>query len=211
MRRFRKSADSAEGREQEMEWTRSDTIALAMQCCAHCHGLGLKLSLRGPAIPCNCVLRAVFRACYARFRHCADKEKHISQASPEFISGKDGTKTWGRKDEEYMADFCQVSRKSLDESEYKVFKYHFLLGADWKLCTRKLNLDRGTFFHTVYRIEHKLGKVFRELEPYGLYPLSEYFHGVRLMPSERLQQAARLQAQMTFTRVPVRAPLLKTA
>jgi hypothetical protein len=135
----------------------------------------------------------------------------MSQASPEFISGKDGTMTWGRKDEEYIADFCQVSRKSLDEFENKVFKYHFLLGADWKLCTRKLNIDRGTFFHTVYRIEQKLGKVFRELQPYGLYPLSEYFHGVRLMAPDRLQQNARLNPEASSTRGPFRAPLLKVA
>ena len=58
-----------------------------------------------------------------------------------------------------------------------MFRYHFLLGADWKLCTRKLDIDRGNFFHAVYRIEQKLGRVFRELEPYSLFPLDEYFHG----------------------------------
>jgi hypothetical protein len=52
-----------------------------------------------------------------------------------------------------------------------------VLGADWKLCTRKLGIDRGNFFHAVYRIEQKLGRVFRELEPYCLYPLDEYFQG----------------------------------
>ena len=210
MRRFRKRAESAEGREQEMEWTRSDTIALAMQCCSDCHGLGLRCNLRGMTSPCHCVLRAVFRACYARFRHCASKEKHMSQASLEVISGKDSTRTWGRKDEEYIADFCQVSRKTLDESEYRLFKYHFLLGADWRLCTRKLNLDRGNFFHSVYRIEQKLGKVFRELQPYGLYPLTEYFNGERQMPREWLLQAAKLNPQGAL-RVPCRPPLLKTA
>jgi hypothetical protein len=29
----------------------------------------------------------------------------------------------------------------------------------------------------VYRIEQKLGRVFRELEPYALFPVNEYFHG----------------------------------
>ena len=38
-------------------------------------------------------------------------------------------------------------------------------------------MDRGNFFHAVYRIEQKLGKVFRELKPYALFPLDEYFHG----------------------------------
>jgi hypothetical protein len=77
-----------------------------------------------------------------------------------------------------MADFCLVSRRVLDEFCYKVFKYHFLLGADWKLCCRQLQIDRGTFFHTVYRIEQKLGRTFAELQPYPLYPLDEYFGGM---------------------------------
>jgi len=52
-----------------------------------------------------------------------------------------------------------------------------LLGADWKLCCRRLKMDRGNFFHTLYRIQQKLGRVFRELEPYALFPLDEYFGG----------------------------------
>jgi hypothetical protein len=65
----------------------------------------------------------------------------------------------------------------LTEAEHDLFKYHFLLGADWKLCCRKLNMDRGNFFHAVYRIEQKLGRVFRELEPYSLFPIDDYLHG----------------------------------
>jgi hypothetical protein len=48
-------------------------------------------------------------------------------------------------------------------------------------------LDRGTFFHSIYRIEQRLGRVFAELEPYALYPLSEYFGGIiRKEPSGSL-------------------------
>ena len=36
-------------------------------------------------------------------------------------------------------------------------------------------MDRGSFFHEVYRIEQKLGRTFRELEPFALFPLDEYF------------------------------------
>jgi len=76
-----------------------------------------------------------------------------------------------------MADFVLVSRRVLgdDTHAHRVFKYHFLLGADWKLCCRKLNVDRGEFFHDVYRIQQKLGRAFRELEPHALFPLDEYF------------------------------------
>ncbi len=62
-------------------------------------------------------------------------------------------------------------------THYRLFRYHFLLGADWTLCTRKLSMSRGNFFHAVYRIEQKLGRVFRELQPYPLFPLDDYFNG----------------------------------
>jgi hypothetical protein len=49
-------------------------------------------------------------------------------------------------------------------------------------------MDRGAFFHAVYRIEQRLGRVFAELEPYALYPLSEYFGGmIRKEPGRALQ------------------------
>ncbi len=76
-----------------------------------------------------------------------------------------------------MADFCLVAKRTLEPGEYEIFNYHFMLGADWKLCCRKLNVDRGTFFHEVYRIQSKLGRTFRELEPYALFPIDEYFGG----------------------------------
>jgi hypothetical protein len=174
-----------------MEWTRSETIALAKQSCAQCHGLGLRIGFKGNPVPCNCVLRAVFRACYARFRHCAAKEKHMSRISLEFIPGRERNFSWGRKDEEYMADFVLVSRRTLDEHEYRLFRFHFLLGADWRLCCRRLNMERGAFFHDVYRIEQKLGKVFRELEPYSLFPLSEYFRNPeRSVPAGQFRKSA---------------------
>jgi hypothetical protein len=98
--------------------------------------------------------------------------------SLEANPGRHRKSTWGLKDEEYTADFCLVSRRTLDEHEYRIFKFHFLLGADWRLCCRKLNMDRGTFFHDLYRIQQKLGRTFRELEPHALFPIDEYFSGV---------------------------------
>jgi len=164
-----------------MRWTRSETLALAKHNCALCHGSGLRLRRKGDLMPCNCVLRTIFRICYDRFIRCSTQERHLSRISQEPHSGRKRPMTWGRKDEEYIADFCLVSKRVLSEFEYRLFRYHFLLGADWKLCTRRLNMDRGNFFHAIYRIEQKLGRVFRELEPYSLFPLDEYFQG----PSRR--------------------------
>lgn len=160
-----------------MDWTRSDTIALANHTCTRCHGVGLHIGRTGQMVPCNCVLRSIFRACYARFRHCATKEKFMSRVSLDFMPGRERNSSWGRKDEEYMADFILISRRTLSEFDYQIFTFHYLLGADWKLCCRRMKIDRGAFFHAVYRVQQELGRVFRELEPYSLFPLDEYFHG----------------------------------
>lgn len=114
-----------------------------------------------------------------------------------------------------MADFTLVSRRTLNEYEYRVFKYHFLLGADWKLCCRKLGLDRGEFFHEIYRIQQKLGRTFRELEPYALFPLDEYFHGTPKAPIEipssyQVETGAPVAAT-TKTRTVLKFPVKRAA
>ncbi len=128
----------------------------------------------------------------------------MTRVSLEANPGRERKTVWGRKDEEYAADFCLVSRRVLDEEEYRIFRYHFLLGADWRLCCRKLGIDRGTFFHAVYRIQQRLGRVYRELAPYGLYPLEDYFNG-----ATGAQGALRPATRPTV--VPIRPPLARPA
>jgi hypothetical protein len=158
-----------------MQWDRSSVLGLAKVSCCSCHGYGLRVIHKRKEIPCQCVYRAIFRACFNRFRDCAANAAHASTVSLEFCRGKEGRRTYSRKKEEYIADFCLVSRRVLDEQDYRLFRFHFLLGADWKLCCWRLHMDRGNFFHAVYRIEQQLGRTFAELEPYALYPLDEYF------------------------------------
>jgi hypothetical protein len=184
-----------------MEWTQSDTLALAAPNCTLCLGTGICSLKRGQAHACKCVYRSIFRACYARFRYCATKEKSLSRVSLEHCS-RGGRRIWGRKDEEYVADFTLVSRRALTTEEYNLFKYHFLLGADWRLCCRRLNLDRGNYFHAVYRIEQKLGQVFRELQPYALFPLDEYFNGT-VRNECRPEPEARTPTVLPLRRVPL--------
>ena len=193
-----------------MEWNRSETLALAMHNCTQCHGSGLRWNKRGAASPCNCVLRAIFRICWDRFIRCVTQERHLSRVSLEPHVGRMRPGTWGRKDEEYIADFCLISRRALDDFEHRLFRYHFLLGADWRLCSRRLGIDRGNFFHSVYRIEQKLGRVFRELEPYPLFPLDEYFHGPqRLAPARAVTASGREATPPKHLQFP--RPLRKTA
>lgn len=135
-----------------MTWDRSVSV-IANAHCTVCGGRGLK----APGQPCGCVLRAVWCACYARFRQ---------QTAGRF-----------RRFSTFDADFCLVGKRALADSplELAVFKAHFLLASDWKLCCRQMNIDRGTFFHAVYRVQERLGRVYAELKPYPLYSPREYF------------------------------------
>ncbi len=161
-----------------MEWTRSETLALAASHCTYCHGLGIRASRGNTTVPCNCVFRTIFRICHRKFRECAAPERALQNVTLEFMPGKDRRLTYGRKAEEYVADFCAVSKRNLTSAEAQLFRFHFLMGADWRMCCKRLGLDRGSFFHAVYRIEQKLGRIYRELEPYGLFPVDEYFSAV---------------------------------
>jgi hypothetical protein len=183
-----------------MQWTRSDTLGLAAPHCAYCHGLGLRDARERTSDPCNCVLREIFRACYKQFRDSVTQPPRLTEASMEHVIGAATNYNWGHKDQEYAADFCLLTRRSLSKADYRIFKYHFLLGADWRLCCRKLKLDRGTFFHQLYRIEAKLGRVYRETQPYSLFPIYDYFHGPR-------KNVAR-SSPYSFKIRPIRPPLL---
>ena len=98
----------------------------------------------------------------------------------------------------FRSDFLLVSRRSLSQAEYDIFNYHYLLGANWRLCCRRLDMDRGGFFHEVYRIEEKLGRIYRELQPYGLYPLDEYFFSTTNEWNNRAAALPRREAGRTL-------------
>jgi len=180
--------------------------------CVHCQGIGLRRYMRnrkGSPKPCNCTLRGIFRACLAKFRECAEKPKHLSRATLENCSGQEGYRVWGRKDEEYMADFYLLAKKNLNELDFKIFRFHFLLGADWRMCCRRLNLDRGNFFHAVYNIQQQMGRVYRETRPFALFPLDEYFGGLiqRALPGHVPPATKVIQMPTVSTRKSLRPPL----
>lgn len=145
-----------------MNWNRSNVIGLAAPLCTQCGGHGMVNLLRKDMRPCSCVFRAVFRACYQRFRDCVEFPTYAG---------------YRMKREEFIADFELVARRVLSESDHKLFRFTFLLGADWVACCRHLKLDRGNYFHHVYRIQAILGRAYADLKPYALYPVDEYFGG----------------------------------
>ena len=198
-----------------MQWTRSETVALAASSCVFCQGLGLKPGKgQRRLVPCKCVFREIFRLCFQKFERCVKREKYLSHVSGE-IYGSNGQRriVWSRKVEEYIADFCLVARRTLDEEEWRVFNARFLMGGEWELCCRQLRMEKGRYFHTVYRIQNKLGRAFREVTPYALFPLDEYFRttvrSARTASSvwEAHWRSAVLEAEKRRKVVPIRPPL----
>ena len=100
-----------------MEWTRSETLALAANGCTYCHGLGLRAGRRMHERPCQCVFRSVFRICLTRFRLCHEREKNKTRVTLE-------GNVWSRKNEEYVVDFINVTKRALNEEDWRVFNYH---------------------------------------------------------------------------------------
>ncbi|MGO9262715.1 MAG: hypothetical protein ACLQU1_41525 [Bryobacteraceae bacterium] len=195
-----KLADGALTREANMEWNRSQTIALASMHCTHCHGLGLQK--HGTyCVPCGCVTRAIFKACFNRFKSCVTKDKGASTVKLERLgmgTGRSSHMTFGRKTEEYIADFYLICKRTLTEAEWDLFRFHYLLGADWNLLQRHFtSLSREAFVTMTQTMEHKLGRVFRETAPFALYPLDEYFsattRGAAIVPSTPLDTRTRPQ------------------
>ncbi len=181
-----------------MEWNQTDLSVLAKGSCRSCGGTGVRKESETGIVPCGCSLRNIFRACYERFRHCAARRERISHVHYERApGGKSHRGTWSRKEEEYVADFELVARRTLDQVHYRIFRYHFLLRADWRLCARKLGVSRGNFFHAVYRIEQWLGQAFFEVKPYALYPPRDYF-ALRLTEPVRPCDPPRQRGPITF-------------
>ncbi len=140
--------------------------------------LGAKLG------PCHCVLRKIFRLCLARYFACTNgiHFAHTKFETMQYNVSRPGGRrsaSWGRKNEEYAADFWLVSQRMLSDNpeQLKLFQLHFLGGEEWEACAREMGIDRGNFFHMVYRVMERLGRRFAEVQPYCLYPLDEYFHG----------------------------------
>jgi hypothetical protein len=193
-----------------MGWTHTEALGLASVKCAKCAGTGLTKGVdREGNEPCGCVLRSVFRSCLKRFHFCADSEPYTSKVVLMPCRGADSNHTWTRVSEDYMADFYLIAKRTLTLDEFKVFRLHFLFRVGWKLCCQSLGIDRGVFFHAVYRIEHVLGRVYREVRPYSLFPVDEYFGGTirkaKVLPIELAVKSKRV------LRPPMRKPSLVAA
>lgn len=94
----------------------------------------------------------------------------------QYCRGNSRGRMYSLKGSEYIADFTLVVKRVLGRPvDREIFRLHFLDGLDWRSCCRLIGIDRGNFFHAIYRIEQRAGRALAEVKPYPLYPLREYF------------------------------------
>lgn len=155
------------------EWTRSRTLALSDARCVKCDGVGLIRGRYG-VTACGCVRRRICRTVVAKMlqilQEQGGKASSVTDRTPQ-----SRVFTYSRPREEFLADAFLIARRSLAPDEYDCFRFAMLLGADWKLMCRRLRLDRGNYYHLLYRTEEKLGLAWAETAPYPLWPICEYF------------------------------------
>lgn len=139
----------------------SDLRTLASEKCKLCSGWGMVATYHGGHRLCYCVYRQIFRACLSV---CLEIE-----AQP--------VTQWGSVATEYCADVRAIAKRILSAIAFRLFELYHLGEAEYLDCLRQLpGLDRGVFWHHVYKIERELGMEFQRA---GLYPAHRYFGQVR--------------------------------
>lgn len=160
---------------QNEDAKRLSLIVMAAEQCSWCRGNGIT---RGGAI-CNCCYRKVYREVVMRWSFL-----NSIMRSPRIRMGNTfGNIYPSRPIENFLADVENTARHALPAPLFRVFSMHMLDGCDWRECCVFMGIDpgqktRATFFQSVYRMEAALGKAWRELKPYALHPLDEYFSPV---------------------------------
>lgn len=137
-------------------------LALSRYQCAICNGTGLTGSAQ--QLTCGCVNRGAF--CSVVRRVVAIRASEFGYPGP-----RRGARNWSWPRLELCADVERIARKHLTPVEWKVFRLNSLEGWDWHTGVRQTGLNKGDYFHAIYRIQAKLGAAFSAA---GLCPVDEY-------------------------------------
>jgi hypothetical protein len=161
-------------------------LALSKPSCRRCRGEGAFRTRRGYRT-CACVLRRVFRACLTSYHHCEASMGSAGAVHYERVGHAQGrcAIVASFKRAEYAADFTLLARRVLADRpvELAVFEAYHLDDLEWLVAVPRINrllrlalpLNRGSFFHAVYRAEGLLGAAIVDSRPYSLFPPRDYF------------------------------------
>ncbi len=163
-------------------------LALSAPSCRRCGGYGAIRTRRGHRT-CGCVYRRIFRVCLTSYHHCEASMGSAGAVQYERVGHAQGrcAIVASFKRAEYAADFIMLARRVLATRpvELAVFEAYHVDALEWVAAAPRVNrllrlrrpLNRGTFFHAVYRAEGLLGKAIINSRPYSLFPPCKYFAG----------------------------------
>jgi hypothetical protein len=166
-------------------------VALSKPSCRRCAGLGAIRTRQG-CRTCACVLRRVFRACLTSYHHCQASMGSAGAVQYERVGHAQGrcAIVASFKRAEYAADFLMLARRVLADRpvERAVFEAYHVDNLEWRIAVPRVNhllrpprpLNRGSFFHAVYRAEGLLGRAIVDCRPYSFFPPRQYFSGFTL-------------------------------
>ncbi len=180
-----------------------DLKILADRDCANCGGRGLLDNGGSQELPhCPCALREAFQQCFHAYRDLATVQSLGGElASSLGRSGNHVTRIkYGRPPPQarhlplgfcrtaecYMADVFLLARRSLlfgewdhrnvvgPEIRWRLFRRRFLRGCDKAACLKATRMGRNRLSRVLDRIETSVGREFYQVQPYPLWPPSEY-------------------------------------
>lgn len=153
--------------------------ALAKARCETCMGLGQRLNLKTgqPQGPCRCAIFRLFRICHNKYRDCGRNMEHYSAVSFTRTGGGPGGRNFGRKNEEYRADFFLIASRTLRRgtAEHRFFKIRYIEDNGRAETQRALHLTRAEYDRLDDRVVYAAGKAFMTNEPSTIYPFDSYF------------------------------------
>ena len=156
-----------------MTWTARRAAGLAAHSCFLCHGLGVR---PGPDLElCDCVYRAIFRRCHAKFRSCAKADPFSRLVTFDRLrTGVDRRLSWARRNEDFCADFHAAALRVLSGHHSRLFSFYHLQGATHELLLRRLGIQPRTLRLWISEVEVAVGRQIAHMQPYSLFPPREY-------------------------------------
>ncbi len=146
-----------------LPWDGFCPSVLASEKCPQCEGSGVRCTLkRLKSHICPCVYRSIARRCAVRWQ--------IIQMAPE-TKPRQLRCRYDMPRAEWAADFWMTTRAAVDGTHWLIWRNIRLYNERVDVVQRELRMDRGTFFHALYRAEQVIGHalLWRGLWPAGRY------------------------------------------
>jgi len=125
----------------------------------HCSACRRVLERSSGAAVCECVHRQVFSTVLARYRQYGHDQVRHARRYHQL---------------EFRADVELIARRWLDDAHLAVFRACYIDNLEGPPAYARAHQSRGAFYNHLYRLQAHLGRIFAELQPYGLFPPHAY-------------------------------------